>query len=323
MPIKKIPYKKKRVNKLKSQYRKKTVLTKPKRAEVRKIVNRAINSRAESKYFETTNLNALTRLAPLQSRNGNTSIAVLGFAVGTGNSPQMSEITYGWQNNIGNINVIDLNCSRVFATQDPAAPLDELKQNSLEGSYASPSMCKTEWFLQVPQQDTTERESYGTPTYVRVLRVRPRKKKYADLSINPKNDLFVNQWGIEQGINGTQFNELELLMFKPNSRKYEVIEDSVKYLQPASTIATLDIAAGNTITTDLTKSGSNCKLVMNHKMPKKLYYVDAVLGGQPQDGQSSELIFFHFCKQGTGGDTNSNEKSLEVSCKPVSTFKDF
>lgn len=301
-----------------------TTLGTTKRQEVRNIVKKVMSNTAESKYFNTTLMSDLSRLNPLQSRNGLTAIGVLGFAVGTGGSPQMSSITYGWQNGVGNINVYELNCARLFGPQDPNAPTDQLKQNALEGSFANPAMCKSSWFLQYPQQATTIHPEYGTPIMVRMVRVKPRKQKYADLSINPKLDLFVNQYGIETGINATSFNELELTMYKVNARKYEVVEDNFKVLQPASTVATLDIAAGNTICTDLNTRGSNLRLVMNHKQPKRLFYTDAaVADAQPRDGQSNELIFFHFVNQGTNGDYSANEKEIEISCKPVSTFKDY
>lgn len=308
-----------------SRYKKKPdSFSKTKVKAVKKIVNKVINKNAESKYFNSTNMNDLVRIEPLQSRNGLTSIAAVGFAVGTGESAQMSTITYGYQGGVGNINVYDLNMARLFGQQDPEAPVDVLKQNALEGSYANPSMCKTEWLVQVPQQDTTLESNYGTPMFCRILRVKPRKQKYADLSINPKNDLFVNQFGIEIGISSSSFNDQQLHMFKVNTRKYELIEDIQKTLVPASTTATLAIADGNTITTDLVKSGSNCRLVMQHKQPKRLFYIDAAVdGSQPQDGQSNELILFHFTKLGTSGNYSSNEKNVEITCKPVSTFKDF
>jgi len=310
---------------VKAKYRKagtSTQLGQAKRKEVKTIVKKVMNAKAESKYFQTTLFASLNRLNPLPSRNGTTPLAVLGFAVGTGGSPQMSSITYGWQTGTGNLNIIDLNMVRLFGP----GVIGQLAQNALEGSYCQPSMCRSEWVLQVPQQDTTVREKNGTPLYIRILRVKPRKQKYQDVSINPKNDLFMDQYGQETGISNAAFNQYELTMLKANSRKYEIVEDTTKILAPASTIATLDIANGNTITTDLTTRGSNCRLVMNHKQPKKLYYTDAATdGAQPQDGQSNEMIFFHFCKQGVDDPLNAgaNEASVEITCKPVSTFKDF
>ncbi len=167
-----------------TNYKKKAGLTKTKVKEVKSIVKKVINRQAESKYFQVTQLNALTRLNPLPSRNGNTTMAVAGYAVGTGSSPQMSTITYGWQQNVGNVNVYDLNMTRLFGP----GIIGSLAQNALEGSYASPSMCRTEWIIQVPQQDTTVRENYGTPLYMRMLRVKPREQKYSQVDINPKND---------------------------------------------------------------------------------------------------------------------------------------
>jgi len=325
MPFKKISYRKKKPIALKAKYRKagtSTQLGQAKRKEVKTIVKKVMNAKAESKYFNCTLFASLNRLRPLPSRNGTTPLAVLGFAVGTGGSPQMSNITYGWQAGTGNLNIFDLNMARLFGPDITG----QLSQNALEGSYCQPSMCRSEWILQVPQQDTTEKEEYGTPLYVRILRVKPRKQKYTDVSINPKNDLFMDQYGQETGISNAAFNQYELMMLKANSRKYEVVEDITKTLVPASTIATLDIANGNTITTDLSARGSNCKLVMNHVQPKKLYYTNASTdGAQPSDGQSNEMIFFHFCKQGVEDPLNAgaNEDEVEITCKPVSTFKDF
>ena len=118
-----------------TNYKKKTSggLTKAKTKEVKQIVKKVINSKAESKYFQSTQLNALTRLNPIASRNRQTALAVLGYAVGTGTSPQMSTITYWWDAQ-GNSPVIDLNMARLFGP----AVIGQLSQNALEGSYASP-----------------------------------------------------------------------------------------------------------------------------------------------------------------------------------------
>ena len=60
---------------------------------------------------------------------------------------------------------------------------------------------------------------------MRMIRVQPRMKKYSDVEINPKGDLFVDQYGEAIGVNSGGFNTMELELLKINSRKYKVIQD--------------------------------------------------------------------------------------------------
>lgn len=307
----------------------KTVRPPPKM--IKNIVKKTVTNLAETKYFQTTRLSALTRLAPISSRSLATPINVLAFAVGTGVSPAAGTddiIDYGFEPGVGNPDIYALNMVRTFGrnTSDVS-----LRKNQVEGAYVSPSMCRSEWLIEFPRVDTSSSVNDllgANPMYMRVIRVKPRNRKYADVAVNPKGDLFVDQYGEDIGVNIGSFNQLELQMYKINSRKYEVIQDIHKILVPTSTTSTFAIANGNTQVTNLYAYGNQCRLVFNHKQPKKLYYTDVDSTGvvsdqaQPDAGQSTEMIFFHFTTLGTEGNVNASN-NMEVSCKTVSTFKDI
>ena len=312
------------------QKKKSGMIRKSKRLN-RTYIQNVVHQMAETKYFKTTPItgetnNDLTRMTPLASRSGSTSMAVLGFALGDGTNSQLPTLTYGWVSGTGRKGVRALNACRAFG---PTNSDDNLAANRIDGAYVAPSLCKSDWVIQIPQQDTSQDPEEGTPGFVRILRVKPRRKKYSEVSIGPDDDLFVDQYGVETGISQSSFNEYELQLYKVNTRKYELIEDRTDVMVPASTIATLDIADGNTITTDLARTGSRAHLVFNHKQPKKLYYTDMDDDGivnedaQPAAGQSNELIFFHFVRIGTNGSTTTDSNSVNVTCKVVSTFKEI
>lgn len=297
----------------------KSGLNKVEAKQVAQIAKKTVLTNSESKYFNSTPLGSLKRLLPYASRAGaNTSVR--GFAVGTGvlgGTP--NEIMYG-VNNAATVAIDDLNMCRLF--NNLAA--DPYKQNVLEGSYCAPSMCKTEWTLTYPYINTTSNEIGATPVYVRMIRVKPRKVKYSDVSIQPRTDLFLDQYGASTGISQSSFNDMELQHYKVNKRKYEVIQDVSRYLLPTMTVATLQIADGNTLSTDIENKRNEWKFTLNHKQPSKLYYEDAqATGVQPKAGQSAEMIFFHFCNIGINGAATQNGDEIRITCKPCSTFKDI
>lgn len=299
--------------------KKKGGLNKTETKQVRAIAKKTVLSNAESKYFNSTPLGSLKRLLPFASRAGaNTSVR--GFAVGTGvlgGTP--NEIMYGVSGG-ATVAIDDLNMCRLFNGL-AGNPYD---QNVLEGSYCAPSMCKTEWTLTYPYINTTANETGATPVYVRMIRVKPRKVKYSDVAIQPRSDLFLDQYGASTGISMSSFNDMELQHYAVNRRKYEVIQDVTRELLPTMTVATLQIADGNTLSTDIENKRNEWKFTLNHKQPKKLYYEDATTTGvQPKAGQSAEMIFFHFCNIGINGSATQNGDEIRITCKPCSTFKDI
>lgn len=315
----------------KSTKTKTAVTRRPAPKMIKSIVKKQVMSMAETKYFNTSRLSTLTRLSTFSSRSLATAIDVRAFAVGDGSNPvagQADVVDYGFVAGQGAPDVVPLNMVRAFGNANSAI---SLRKNSIEGAYVSPSTCKSEWIIEFPQITTTSdlgNVAEANPMYMRVIRVVPRMKKYSKVEIDPKTDLFVDQYGEAIGVNSAVFNQLELQMLKVNARKYQVIQDYQKLLVPSSTSSAFAIADGNVQITNLSRYGNQCKLVFNHKQPKKLYYDDVdndgVVndGAQPQAGQNNELIFFHFTTIGSRGNVNASN-DIEITCKTVSTFKDI
>ena len=313
-----------------SKNRKKKAPAKVTVAKMRQVAKKTVMSLAETKYFNTSRLTTLTRLATISSRSLATAINVKAFAVGTGDNPAQGNtgtIDYGFVAGQGNPDVIPLNMCRVFGNTNPDS---SLRKNAVEGAYVQPSICRSEWIIEFPQLFTQADSSVYTeanPLYMRMVRVVPRMRKYSDVDIDPKGDLFVDQYGEAIGVNSGNFNQLELQLLKVNSRKYQVVQDYQHMFVPSSTGSTFAIADSNTQITNLSRYGSRLKLVCNHKQPTKLFYTQTLDGtivdaAQPEAGQSNELIFFHFTTIGNGGDTDT-DCDIEITCKAVSTFKDF
>lgn len=314
-----------------SKARKKKAPAKVTVAKVRQVAKKAVMALAETKYFNTSRLTTLTRLATISSRSLVTAINVKAFAVGTGDNPaqgNLGTIDYGFVAGQGNPDIIPLNMCRAFGQSNSDT---SLRKNSIEGAYVQPSMCRTEWIVEFPQLFTLADSSVYTeanPLYMRMVRVIPRMRKYSDVDINPKGDLFVDQYGEAIGVNSGNFNQLELQLLKVNSRKYQIVQDYQHIFVPSSTGSTFAIADSNTQVTNLSRYGSRLKLVCDHKQPAKLYYTDTDANGvvddgaQPEAGQSNELVFFHFTTIGNRGDTGT-DCDIEITCKAVSTFKDI
>lgn len=298
---------------------------------IKNIVKKQINSMAETKYFNSAPLSTLSRMRPFSSRSVATAVDVLAFAVGTGEQIGIGSVStadYGYIAGTGNVPVEPLNMCRAFgeANSDPS-----VRKNKIDGAYVNPSLCKTEWLIEFPQINTTSTLNnidQANPMFMRMIRVIPRQRKYQDVLINPKGDLFVDQFGEATGVNTPSFNQLELQMYKVNSRKYQVIQDYQQVLVPTSTFSTYAIGTSNTAVTNLTRFGNRLRVTCVHKQSKKLFYTEMDTNGnvnngaQPQAGQSNELIFFHFTSLGSSGNT-ATANDIEVTCKTVSTFKDI
>lgn len=316
-----MPYKRKYNRKRtygKKKYAKKSKKTVSKK-QVKTIVKTVMNNQLESKYFNTTTINQLTQSPNLVRTGGR--MGCLGFAIGTGRINEYGAImSYGVLENGAGSPVTALNCARVFtdSTQESAQP-----QFHLEGNYANPALCRTEWILQRPMINTsTSRDAAkkALPMFIRMIRVSPRILKYGDVSIDPQRDLFVDQYGQATGVAQGGFDELEIQMFKINSRKYSVLEDKQLILNTPMTTSLFNIDDGNTQVTNLGNT-SRTHFTRNHKQPAKLYYKS--LENQPSAGQSNEFIFFHFMLLGGYEQYNLTTRAeIDVYCKPVATFKD-
>lgn len=299
----------------------KNVLTKKEKSQVTAIAKSVVKNTAESKYFNTTALNLLKRLTPVAARTGVVNNSVLAFSVGNPSNVG----GYGQPTGSGPVALISLNMAKLFT----AAAVEPLNNNVLEGSKCMPSLMRTDWTFNYPQLNSTANPTGGTPIYIRFIRVKPKLLKFADVTIEPKTDLFRNQYNVETGINDSDFNDMELQEYNINRRKYTVLQDSSKVLYPTSTYSDLQTTPGVTSSlVDNMASRSNWRFRVNHKPNSKTYYYNndpQEVGGDqlPQAGQSNEMIFIHFCNLGLVGSALQKGDEIRVTCKPCATFKDI
>lgn len=292
-------------------------------------VNKIINKRAETKYFNVSTADNFRPMVQAKAGASNT-VFVRGYAVGSGERPTgggTSEVLDFGYSGMSSIQVFPLNMARVFT---PDETIDVLKPFIPDGNYVSPSLCRTEWSIQRERIDTTSVSKHANPAYVRFIRVKPRSGKYSNNIVNPEDDLFMNQFGLPYGMRAVandyqvRFGPDELQNAKLNSRQYQVIQDSHFQLLPPSTDTNYEIGTGNTQLSNLNRSHQR-RLTCYHKQPKKLYYPNIEVqnnSGQPAQNQSNEFIFIMSCTMGIIGNTNQNP-GITISVKPVSTFKDI
>lgn len=292
-------------------------------------VNKIINKRAETKYF---NVSTAVNFHPMFNAKAGASntIFVRGYAVGTGErvlTGGTTEVMNFGYTGMASIEVFPLNMARVFT---PEETIDLLKPFAPDGNYVSPSLCRTEWSIQRERIDTTSVHKNANPAYVRFIRVRPRSGKYSTNVVSPEDDLFMNQFGLPYGMKASatdyqvRFGPDELQNAKLNTRQYQVIQDSHFQLLPPSTDTNYEIGTGNTQVSNLNRAHQR-RFTCYHKQPKKLYYPkieEADNNGQPAQNQSNEFIFIMSCTMGIIGNTNENP-NITISVKPVSTFKDI
>jgi len=298
--------------------------TKMTEAKVEAIAKKAINEEAESKYFNSA---ALGTVSPINSYPNRTSMSVLGYCTGTAFSVQNTGTwKYGWSTSTAEQNMESLNMNRVFvSTQtDPI-----LKAYRIQGTECSPSFAQTEWCIERDYIDTTSAGELDTaPLYCRMIRVKPIIKKGSYQPIDPKNDLFLDQYNRPTGVNSAGFQQYELMMNKVDNGKYRVIEDKRFVLNPPGTGSTLEISNGDTVVSNLGLTSFKT-LKCRHSIGNKFFYEtpDSSTATQqfPTDGYTPEFVLFHFTYMGVNANitTGLDAKRLNITCKPVSTFKDF
>jgi len=306
--------------------------------QVTAIAKRVVNKAAESKYFQTTRH---TNLPLVDAYNGSAAVSQIlaaGFAVGSGEIlGNGTQLGYGYQTGTGGGNVVvhPLDIGRVFAHN---AADDNHKAYAIEGLRCQPSYASCDWII----KRTALNVSTGITAvnmYVRMIRVVPKKPKFSDQSLDPKNDLFLDQYNIETGIakTGTGVSAINadiLQQIKVNSKKYRTIQDKGWVLTPPQIKTVQDGLDGNADRTyQLAPHSGQARFRTFFKLPKNLNYEKPLANdftGYPMAG-SNELIFFHACLLNPSDSTTTPVPSapqlkangISIQCRPVGTFKDI
>lgn len=317
-------------------------LTKTERSQVKKIAKKAVNTMAESKYFNINgSLGEDTMQAAWRTSTGiQSEIAVLGYTTGFEKALNKDGSTtaykYGVDPSSGsNKNMDSLELNRIF-TSGAGAPND---QYQIEGRTINPSYAESHWMLNrlAGKTDTLSQVQRGLTYKVRMIRVKPRPVKSSHQQVDPQQDLFLSSFNGEfgvQSLSGTTyiFNPYELMLAKVNTRKYRVLEDKFFNLGTAGNFTNLGAAEEFIVPYQVQQpEASSLKIIKcKHDIGKELYYDDPNGTGDtdqyPQDGFTPEFVLFHVWAQGNPNEEfalRTTPELVRISCRPVSTFKDI
>lgn len=308
-------------------------LNKVEKKQVGTLVKKKVNSMAETKYFNTQA--GIAKFIPNPVWKSGTTLSevtCMGFTTGnneffsTLSGPNSPPIYYGVGASTGDeTEMTPLNLNKVFTSENTNL---SRSQQSIVGNSIRPNYNQVQWYLERPT--TSSGALNSAPIQVRMIRVKPRAARGSFQPANPKADLFLDQYNEPIGVASTTsggipiFGNYEFQMAKVNSRRYKVISDKV-FTMSASTSS-----GANQVTLSST-SGAK-RLVTKHNIGKELYYalpntVDAEddRNQYPQTGFTPEYVLFHFQTLGqplTAASRNSTD-NINITCRPVSTFKDI
>lgn len=289
-------------------------------------VNKMIAGKIESKYFNCERIDG-KQFKP-QRTGSDSLIYVQGFAVGDGEQSDV-DITYGWQSNTNEKSIQPQHMVRTFDKNLTGTPGTSYTAYVPDGKEVMPSVCRSVYRVYREFQNTASATSdmaHSAPYCVRMIRVVPKRTKFSNVNYAPKNDLFLNTYGVEYGVNSNadgfreKFGQMQMLTANVNSRKYRTLQDITFELKSPYAIDATDLR--------IFESNTNSEklITVNHKQPKKLRYdgtYDSEATREPLMGQSGELIFFHVFLKGYDSNAGQNiEPQVKIDVKCVSTFKD-
>lgn len=208
--------------------RKKTSgLNKTEKKETKAIVNRAIKANQHVKYFnslspeggEEPQAPAISNVATALKQ-----VSVIGYSSTTNKNSAGVVQKYGQQN------IRELYLARPFKAGDP--DLDE-SPNALNGQYAIPKMARANFCIDrvgfnVDNQatsDPVDEACEALPIAFRVIKIGFKAQVGNQVICNPNVDLFLNQYGLEIGIDSEDFNRLVCKYAPINKKKYKVLMD--------------------------------------------------------------------------------------------------
>ena len=325
--------------------KKRSGLTKKETSQVKAIAKKTVNKMAETKYFDVRTIRELSREgnvsgSGLQLVDGRapgqpagSTIKVLGFATGTGaRLDGLSSYKYGWVSATAEKSIQAFQLGRIF-NRDSTDEFE--KAQSIVGQYVSPSFAQSEFNIQYIMRSTDpfvddtlqiQNPQKASPVQLRIVRVCPRPKKGSYNDVDPRYDLFVDQFGREIGIESQLFNTYELMMYKLNSRKYIVKTDLMPRMSPSIAYNTVfDYAPGTDGMTQQVQQQNQSSSMLNykfkHNIGKELYYANPETVFNPQDGFTPEFVFIHAIPIGI--QESDNASGIRVGVKVVGTFKDL
>ena len=302
-------------------------LTKTAKKEVKALIKRS----EETKYFDCHDL--IESIELYRARANVNAIGVYGFATCSNQNSGGSRIPYGVDstNAVKYLDPLDMN--KTFSN---ASGTDYEKSQAVVGSYCKPSYAATSFLLERQYVDLTGSQgsdylaNNSAPYFVRILRISPKSMKISNTSINPQLDAFLTNTNEPTGVHASTFGIQALQLFKPNTRKYNVLADikTVMHVPFTSTTnSTGDISTPSGALISLNNSDNFMKTYnFTHDIGKKLFFTDG--GGSNTNsatGQKNEFILIHTCQMGINSYNslqNNSARKLRIALNTVSTYKE-
>lgn len=332
-------------------------LTKPQRAEVKKIAETTISNVAEAKY-----MNAQIHLGdrPVRSTLGPSRVGVIGYSTSLSNTADGQQLYYGYAPNNAQIPIKELKMLRPFV---PATGNAQTDNYALVGRECKPkhAECKWRFSREISEmlQSVYKNEYYSNeltpplnlaqnlPIIFRMVRVNP-KQSQTNILCDPKEDLFLDRFNNATGIDTGTFDDTELLTYRLNRRRYNVIEDKFFRIQNGLTIqwqrSLINTSGVETTPGDRTmlqpiisNTNANCEKVLttNHQLTRIKHgsvFYDAPEATQleaPSSGHKREFVLIHAIYAGAeaflDGESSATEtfpEDVKITASPLCKFTD-
>ena len=286
---------------------------------------------------------------PLAPTTGAKAVSVLAFATtATLQTGQVNPVTY---------------CGRPIANLNMLRPFNSTNANAyhgniIDGNEVKPTYSATMFSLERmainlvlnSTDQTIDAQAFRTcPIRCRIVRVTPKLQAGVSTSIDPTNDLFLNQFGAAYGANNVAYSALDAEHAVVNTRVYTVLGDEKVTLAAAPAVQAnyvVQTGGGGVWAADISRPPG---ALMTRRFYK--HQLAAKKGGNvrfllPNDattvnadsGHRREYIFFHFWyinvdgltvidppggSAGPDGETPQVFQDIKVHCRTVSKFKDI
>ena len=335
-------------------HRTKTGLNSKEKSQVTKLAKAAVLTVAEKKYMRTQpSYNVTPNVSKANSR-----VSVMAFSnttnvVGTGLTAK--ELNYGVEDQTSGAAEVpfrELLMLRPFTSTTGNQQTDNY---AIEGRECMPISAQTKWRLSrdigkiVSGLEAVHWNSnlgapnglqHNLPIICRMIRVNP-KHLQTNNECDPETDLFVSEFNNAIGVASSSFDDLELLAYRINRRRYDVIEDKFFRIQNGLTVSyqrtglysNSGAVDGAMLQPFISNTNANCEKVMttSHRLTSKkmspVFY--DVPDGTPLNtataGAKTEYIMYHFMYAGAEtyldnvGVTDKSPTDLKVSA--ISTVK--
>lgn len=332
-------------------------LTKTERSQVKKIAESTISNVAEAKY-----MNAQIHLGdrPVRSTLGPSRVGVIAYSTSLSNTADGIQLTYGYAPNNAQIPIKELKMLRPFV---PATGNAQTDNYALVGRECKPKHAECKWRFSREISEMLQNISdtaYNTqdldpplnlcqnlPIIFRMVRVNP-KQSQTNILCDPKEDLFLDRYNNATGVDSGTFDDTELLTYRLNRRRYNVIEDKFFRVQNGLTVqwqrsilshggSGANSATRSVLQPIISNTNANCEKVLttNHQLTRTKHgsvFYDAPEATQleaPSSGHKREFVLIHAIYAGAeaflDGETNqliTFPEDVKITASPLCKFTD-